>query len=508
MNEGSKAVHWNSTGSTEYTIADGERAEVGTTITLHVNDESIEFLESWKMSETLRKFCDFLPYEIGVLDEEKVTYPTKEDGTEDKDKDPLPNEPQVVNETTPLWKRDPKDLKDEDYINFYKSKFPMDQEPLFWVHLKIDHPFTLDGILYFPKINQNKPFNESNIRLYAKQMFVTDNVKNVVPEFLSLLKGYIDSNDIPLNVSRSSLQGDPTIKKISGYIVRKVADSLKKLWLNDREKYESIWSDSGLFIKYGCVSEAKFSELMIDKIIFKNSEGKYITLPEYLEHVPQDYREKLKDKVVYFEKDKSDAALKNQLLDEGIHTIEVDDYIDPHFMQHAESQKIKDHQLSFTSIDSEIANILGTENATEDDVKVKELFESILAPKKEDEEKKDASPFGEGGLEIEVQNIKKGTTPAFFKIDEQMKRLSKMTMSMGNSPFPVKKTLVINPSNSLIKNALKIHESGQKEDLVNKICHYVEDLAAISSEGLKTEERDAFVKRSQDLISDLTNLAL
>ena len=248
MNEGSKAVHWSSTGSTEYTIADGQRTDVGTTITLHVNDESIEFLESWKMSETLRKFCDFLPYEIGVLDEEKVTYPTKEDGTEDKDKDPLPNEPQVVNETTPLWKRDPKDLKDEDYINFYKSKFPMDQEPLFWVHLKIDHPFTLDGILYFPKINQNKPFNESNIRLYAKQMFVTDNVKNVVPEFLSLLKGYIDSNDIPLNVSRSSLQGDPTIKKISGYIVRKVADSLKKLWLNDREKYESIWSDSGYLL--------------------------------------------------------------------------------------------------------------------------------------------------------------------------------------------------------------------------------------------------------------------
>ena len=215
MNQGSTPTLWTSEGSTEYVFSDSTKSDVGTTITLHVNDDSIEFLDSWKMSETLRKFCDFLPYEIGVLDEEKVTYPKNDDGTDDTTKDPLPNEPTVINETTPLWKRDPKELKDEDYINFYRSKFPMDPAPLFWIHLKIDHPFTLDGILYFPKINQNRPFNESNIRLYAKQMFVTDNVKNVVPEFLSLLKGYIDSSDIPLNVSRSSLQGDPTIQKIS-----------------------------------------------------------------------------------------------------------------------------------------------------------------------------------------------------------------------------------------------------------------------------------------------------
>ena len=231
MTEGSIPTLWTSEGSTEYTFSDSKKEEIGTTITLFVNEESSGFLDAWKMSETLRKFCDFLPYEIGVLDEEKITYPTKEDGSEDKTLEPLPNEPTIINETTPIWKRDPKDLKDEDYIKFYRSKFPMDSEPLFWIHLKIDHPFTLDGVLFFPKINQNRPFNESNIRLYAKQMFVTDNVKNVVPEFLSLLKGYIDSSDIPLNVSRSSLQGDPTIIRISNYIVKKVAEALKNYGL-------------------------------------------------------------------------------------------------------------------------------------------------------------------------------------------------------------------------------------------------------------------------------------
>jgi molecular chaperone HtpG len=510
MNEGANPTKWTSKGETEYTFSKSDKKEVGTTITLHINEESEEFLNAWKMSETLRKFCDFLPYEIGVLDVNKVTYPTKEDGTEDQSKEPLPNEPQVINETTPLWKRDPKELKDEDYINFYRSKFPMDGEPLFWIHLKIDHPFTLDGILFFPKVNQNKPFNESNIRLYAKQMFVTDNVKNIVPEFLSLLRGYIDSSDIPLNVSRSSLQGDPTVKRISGYIVKKVAESLKKLWLNDRTKYENIWNDSGLFIKYGCISDDKFSDLMRDKIIFKNSENNYSTLGEYLESVPQEYKEKMKDKVIYFEKDKSDIALRQQLLSAGVQTIQIDDYIDPHFMQHIEMKKLGDKQLTFTSVDAEIANILGTENATENDAKIKDLFQSVLSPKKEEKpEEKETNPMGDmEGIDIEVQSIKNSTTPAFFRVDEQMKRMAKMTMSMGNNPFPVKKTLVINPSNPLIVNALKFSEAGNKNELVEKICHHVEDLAYISSEGLKVEDRDNFVKRSQDLISDLTTLAL
>ena len=221
----------------------------------------------------------------------------------------------------------------------------------------------------------------------------------------------------------------------------------------------------------------------------------------------------MKDQVLYFEKDKSDISLRQQLLSEGVQTIEVDDYIDPHFMQHIEMKKLGDHQIKFSSLDAEIANILGTENATENDQKVKDLFESILSPKTDEteEEKKEeeANPFsGDDKLDIEVQNIKNSTTPAFFKVDEQMKRLSKMTMSMGNNPFPVKKTLVINPSNPLILNALKISETGNKKELVEKICHYVEDLAYISSEGLKVENRDSFVKRSQELISDLTTLAL
>ena len=242
MNEGATPTKWISEGETDYTFEPSTKTDVGTTITLHINPESEEFLTAWKVSSTLKKFCDFMPYEITVIDAL-----AKEESAN----------PGLVNDTNPIWKRDPQTLKDEDYKEFYHKLFPMDGDPLFWIHLKVDHPFTLDGVLFFPKLNPNKPFNESNIRLYNKQVFVSNNVKDIVPEFLSLLKGCIDSSDIPLNVSRSSLQGDPNIKKISNYVIKKVAESLKKLFNNDRAKYETIWEDIALFIKYGAVSDMK-----------------------------------------------------------------------------------------------------------------------------------------------------------------------------------------------------------------------------------------------------------
>src|SRR5690606_34380424 len=208
----------------------------------------------------------------------------------EEDKKPIPVD--IINDTTPLWKKDPTTLKDEDYINFYKKLYPMDPAPLFWLHLNVDHPFTLQGILYFPKLNPMKPMNESNIKLYSKQVFVSDNVKSIVPDFLSLLKGAIDSVDIPLNVSRSALQGDPNIKKISNYIIKKVAESLKKLFKNERERFEKSWEDIGLFVKYGCVSDTKFDELMRSMVLFKNTDGKLVTLSEYTEAIPENYKEK------------------------------------------------------------------------------------------------------------------------------------------------------------------------------------------------------------------------
>ncbi len=499
MNEGSVATKWICEGETDYTFEESAKSDVGTKITLHINSESEEFLDAWKVSSTLKKFCDFMPYEIKVKNAEA------------KDEN---GHPGLVNETQPLWKKDPLTLTDEDYKNFYHKLFPMDGDPLFWIHLKVDHPFTLEGVLFFPKLNPNKPFNESNIRLYNKQVFVSNNVKDIVPEFLSLLKGCIDSSDIPLNVSRSSLQGDPNIKKISNYVIKKVAESLKKLFNNERPRFEKIWEDISLFIKYGAISDPKFDEMMRDFVIFKNSENKFMTLNEYRESVPANFKEKLQDKVLYFEKGKSDHALRKELLANGLHALETESYIDPHFTQHVEMTKRGDHSYKFASVDSEISSLLEQDSTTDSDIKVKDLFTDVLigkakdiAEKTDDEEEMDS--LNHGGLkDIEIVKIKNSTSPAYFKVDEQMKRMHQMAKSMGNEAmFPVKKTLVINPGSPLIQNALKLHEKGA-DTLVKKICHHVEDLAHISSEGLNHEDREAFVIRTQELMQELTNLAL
>ncbi len=472
MEKEAPAVRWVCEGDTEYNFEKSDRTDIGTSVILHINEDGEEFLDVYKVEQTLRKFCDFMPYSIKVVQEK--------------------GEETLINETRPLWKKDPKEIKDEEYLSFFKNIFPMDQDPLFWVHLKIDHPFTLEGILYFPKFNPNKPFHDSNIKLYSKQVFVSDNVKNIIPDFLSLLKGVIDSTDIPLNVSRSSLQGDPNIKKISNYIVKKVADALKTLSSKDREKFEKIWPDIGLFVKYGCISDTKFDELMREHVIFKTAGDKYLTLDEYKNSIPENYRDKMKDLILYFENGVSEWTLKKQLENEGISTIETDSYIDSHFMQHVEINKKGEVTYKVSSVDNEIGKILGAETA-ESDNKVADLFKDNI-PKDH---------------EVVVEKLKGSLTPAYFKVDEQMRRFSKMAQSMGtHSTFPVKKTLVVNPENDLIKNAMAINEKGTNKDLVSKLCLYIEDLANISSEGLKNEDRDNFVKRSQELLKELTSLAL
>lgn len=501
MTEGSTPTKWICEGETDYSFEESTKSEVGTKITLHINPESEEFLSAWKVSSTLKKFCDFMPYEIFVKD------------AESKESDAASADPGLVNDTKPIWKKDPTTLTDEDYKAFYKKQFPMDGDPLFWIHLKVDHPFTLDGVLFFPKLNPNKPFNESNIRLYNKQVFVSNNVKDIVPEFLSLLKGSIDSSDIPLNVSRSSLQGDPNIKKISNYVIKKVAESLKKLFNNDRPRFEAIWEDISLFIKYGAISDNKFDEMMRDFVVFKNSEGKLMTLKEYKESIPEAFKTKMEDKVLYFEKGKSDHSLRRELLLQGLQTIETESYIDPHFTQHVEFTKIGDAAYKFVSVDSEIASLLEQDSTNESDIKVKDLFTNILIGKTDHgahtEAEEDMDSLNHGGLkDIEIVKIKNSKSAAYFKVDEQMKRMNQMAKSMGNDAmFPVKKTLVINPGSPIIQNALKLHEKGN-DALVKKLCHHVEDLAHISSEGLSHEDREAFVSRTQELMQELTNLAL
>ncbi len=480
MNPGAKPTKWICMGDTDYEFTDSAKTEVGTTIKLFLNEESMDFLDKWKFKETLTRYCDFMPYPVALKDL------SDKEATEE-----------IINDTNPLWKQDPTTLTDEDYRTFYKKLFPMDQEPLFWLHLNVDHPFTLQGVLYFPKINQSKPVQENGIKLYSKQVFVSDNVKNVIPDFLGLLRGAIDSTDIPLNVSRSSLQGDPNIKKISNYIIKKVAESLKKLFNSDRERFEKVWEDIGLFVKYGCMQDTKFDEVMRKFVFFKNSAGKYVTLEEYQASIPEQYKEKLKDKYVYFEKNLSDESLRKQLLADGINVIETDQYIDPHFMQHAEYSKINDTTCKFVSIDSEIENLLDSLATTEDDIKVKEFFKQVLIGDNKDIESK---------LDVDVKGFKNSSSSAYFKVDEQMKRFQQMTKSMGQTAFsmPIKKTLVVNPNNILIKNALKIWEKGEKKDLADKIAHHVQDLATLSSEGLSSEDKEKFVNRSQSLVQELS----
>lgn len=476
MTPGSSPAKWICSGDTEYEFSPSDKKEVGTKITLFIGKDGEEFLDSWKLKETLTHYCDFMPYPV-LLGEEQV------------------------NDTTPLWKKDPTTLKDEDYKGFYRRMFPMEQEPLFWLHLNVDHPFTLQGVLFFPKLNPNKPIQENGIKLYSKQVFVSDNVKNVIPDFLGLLKGAIDSVDIPLNVSRSALQGDPNIRKISNYIIKKVSESLKKLFNSDRERYETVWEDIGLFVKYGCMQDEKFDEVMRKFVLFKNTEGKLVTLEEYQSSIPENYKEKLKNKYIYFEKNQSDEALRKQLFSEGINVLETDQYIDPHFMQHSEMKKINDQEFKFVAVDTEVENLLESAETTADDMKVKEFFKQVLVGENKDLEAK---------LDVDVKNLKNASTAAYFKIDEQMKRFQQMTKSMGQTAFamPIKKTLIVNPKNLLIQNAYKLWEKGEKKELAEKICHHVQDLASLSSEGLSSEEKQNFVNRSESLVQELSQYVL
>lgn len=476
MAPGAAPAKWTCLGDTEYEFSSSDKKEVGTKITLFIGKDGEEFLDSWKLKETLTHYCDFMPYPV-LLGEEQV------------------------NETNPLWKKDPTTLKDEDYKNFYQKMFPMEQEPLFWLHLNVDHPFTLQGVLFFPKLNPNKPIQENGIKLYSKQVFVSDNVKNVIPDFLGLLKGAIDSTDIPLNVSRSALQGDPNIKKISNYIIKKVSESLKKLFNSDRERYEKVWEDIGLFVKYGCMQDEKFDEVMRKFVLFKNTDGKLVTLEEYQASIPENYKEKLKNKYIYFEKNQSDEALRKQLFAEGINVLETDQYIDPHFMQHSEMKKINDQEFKFVAVDTEVENLLESSETTADDIKVKEFFKQVLVGENKELEAK---------LDVDVKNLKNASTAAYFKVDEQMKRFQQMTKSMGQTAFsmPIKKTLVVNPKNLLIQNAYKLWEKGDKKELAEKICHHVQDLASLSSEGLTSEEKQNFVNRSESLVQELSQYVL
>ena len=474
--ENSNPIKWVCDGGTEYEISASEdRKERGTTITLFMDDDSLEFLEYYKVREIIEKYCGFLPTEIYLEDEEK----------EEKEEDKKP-----LNDTTPLWVKSPKDCTDEEYKAFYKKVFNDFNDPLFWIHLNVDFPFNLKGILYFPKLKHEFEATEGQVKLYNNQVFVADNIKEVIPEFLLLLKGTIDCPDLPLNVSRSFLQKDKDVIKISKHIVKKVADKLVGLYKNERENFNNFWKDIQIFIKYGCLRDESFYEKIKDIIIFKNLNDEYITLKEYLEK----NKEKHENKVFYVNDVKQQSQYIKMFKEADLDAVILDSSLDNHFISFLESKELG---VTFSRIDSDISESLKDTNNEEDkdlNTKIEDLFKNVIKDKVK---------------EIKVEGLKNQNTPAVILVSEQSRRMMEMSkmfggMDMGNM-FNEEKTLVLNKNNAIIKKLIS-EDVNNKEEKVNLICNYILDLALLSNKELTSEEMNEFLNRSNELINMAINL--
>ena len=483
--DGAKAAKWTCDGSMEFDLTDGDRTERGTTITLNIAEDSKEFLEESTIRQILHKYCAFLPIEIYV----EVPEDKHEDHCDcghDHDhehEDDTPSEPKPINNTTPLWMKKPSECTDEEYKEFYRNVFMDFNEPLFWIHLNVDYPFNLKGILYFPKINHEFAGQEGQIKLYNNQVFVADNVKEVIPEFLMLLKGVIDCPDLPLNVSRSFLQNDGYVKKISSHITKKVADKLTSIYNNERENYEKYWDYINIFIKYGCLRDEKFYEKVKDVIIYKDIDGKYLTLDEYL-----DGKE---EKDVYYVSDpQTQSQYINMFKNQGLNAVVLPSMMDTHFISLVE---MKQTGVKFKRIDSAINDI---SDNTEKDDSTKEQEEKLI--------EKFKNEINDHTLKIEVQSLKDDSIPAVILLGEQSRRMQEMYKAYGQQMagmadmFHDEFTLVLNSNNSLIKKIDTLND----ED-ANLVIDHIYDLAKISHSPLPAEQMTKFIERSNKLLEKL-----
>ena len=475
--DGSSPVRWESEGGLEFEISPSEEIkERGTKITLFIDDDSKEFLNEYEVRNVIDKYCSFLPVEIYLVDET--------DKTEDKTED---NKLMPLNDINPLWEKSPKDCTDEEYKEFYRKVFNCFDEPLFWIHLNVDYPFNLKGILYFPKLKNEFELVEGRVKLYNNQVFVADNIKEVIPEFLLLLKGVIDCPDLPLNVSRSFLQNDRDVNKISKHIVKKVADKLKGLFKNEREEYNKFWDDIQVFIKYGCLKDEGFYDKIKDFILYKNINGDYITLTDYLEKC----KEKHENKVFYISDEKQQSQYVKLFKEYDLDAVVLNSTIDNHFMSFIE---YKEGSVKFNRIDSDISEVLKEKEDNEEDKQNKseilDLFRAVIGDKIKN---------------YSVESLKNEETPAIILISEESRRMSEMQsrfagLDMGMN-FEEERTLVINENNPIIKKVLEIKvDEGKKED-VKLICSHILDLALLANKELSTEELDLFIKRNNELMS-------
>ena len=543
--EGAKPVHWECDGGTEFSMDEGDKAEVGTKITLFLNEDCLEFCNEYKAREIIKKYCSFMPTEIYlskadtketqiIKPEEKLEddvvieeiHPTvKEDGTtEGEEKLKIRKRPELLNETTPLWTKHPNDCTDEEYLEFYRKVFQDYKEPLFWIHLNMDYPFNLKGILYFPKINMEYESIEGTIKLYNNQVFIADNIKEVIPEFLLLLKGVIDCPDLPLNVSRSALQNDGFVKKISEYITKKVADKLSGMCKTEKEEYDKYWDDISPFIKFGCLKDDKFCEKMNDYILFKNLDGKYLTLPECLETKPVDAeeteagsavdengekveaevvndspeekedggQEEKKEKIIYYVTDEQQQSQYiNMFKAAKMDAVILTHNIDQPFISQLES---KNEGIKFQRIDADVTDALKTKTSKkaqeEFDEQAKQIADIMKKALKNDK------------ITVKVEKLKNKKISSMITLSEETRRMQDM-MKMYSMPgmdmgaFGGEgETLILNANHPLVQYVIE-HKDGEN---VETICEQLYDLAKLQHAPLAPEAMTKFIARSNDIM--------
>ncbi|MDF2156757.1 molecular chaperone HtpG [Algoriphagus sp. CAU 1675] len=487
--EGAEAAKWTCDGSTEFEISEGTRKQRGTDIILHINQDSEEFLDKWKLQGILDKYCKFLPVPIkfGTKTE------SVEDGEDDKGEKKWKSVEvdNIINTTSPIWTKSPSELKDEDYLAFYKELYPMSEDPLFWIHLNVDYPFNLTGVLYFPKVKNDFELQRNKIKLFSRQVFITDEVKDIVPEFLMLLHGVIDSPDIPLNVSRSFLQADSNVKKINNYITKKVADKLSELFKKDRKAYEAKWNDIGLFVKYGMISEDKFYEKGKEFTLLKNTKDEYYTLEEYTEKVKAIQTDKNEQLIFLYATDvnKQDSFIESANK-KDFDVLVMDSPIDSHFIQHIES-KLEKTQMKRVDADvvekliqkeDTYANLLTEEQSKS----VKELFEKAINSQT---------------YSVEVEGLSPEEMPVTITMEEWMRRMKDMAQTGGGpmsfyGAMPDSYKVAINGNHPVVDKILKA--DGEEAQL--KLAKQAFDLALLSQGLLTGKDLTAFVKRSVEMI--------
>ncbi len=484
--EEDKAVRWTCTGTTEYTLEDIEKEERGTEIILHINEESKEFLEKARIESLLQKYCKFLPVTVQFGTREESEW----EGEGDDRKEIKTEVDNIINSVAPLWKRTPSEISDEDYQSFYSTLYPTSMPPLFWIHLNIDFPFDLTGILYFPRVSNSIEVQKNKIQLYSNQVYVTDDVSEIVPEFLTLLHGVIDSPDIPLNVSRSYLQSDGNVKKITSYITKKVAEKLNDLYKEDRKAYEEKWPEISVFVKYGMLSEEKFHDKAEKICLLKNIDGEHFTFEEYKEKITINQKDK-HDKLIhiYTNSPKDHHSYIESVKNKGYDVLEMDNIIDNHFMQHLE-QKLTD--VTFVRIDSDVTdNLVQTDEEVEsvmsekEQKKVEDLFKAALV---------------DDSSKLELKAMSPDENPILITKPEFMRRMQEMQsfQTMGKNEMPEFYNIIVNTNHPLVaQKLLKMKGTERKESF----CKYLVDLGKLNQNMLKGENLSAFIKRSLEFVS-------